>query len=68
MKARLGYVALLLVSSAMTAVIVSLWLTEAYLPLRTHLAFGAMSLIGIRGWRSRPGRSPRGESCSRAIA
>ena len=46
-KARLGYVALLLVSSAMTVGLLSLWLTEAHLPLRTHLAFGAMSLIGI---------------------
>ena len=45
-KARLGYVALLLVSSAMTVGLVSLWLTEAFLPLRTHLAFGAMVLIG----------------------
>ena len=42
-KARLGYVALLLVSSAMTVGLVSLWLTEAFLPLRTHLAFGAMA-------------------------
>jgi hypothetical protein len=47
LKARLGYVALLLVSSVMTAAIVSLWLTEAYLPLRAQIAFGAMSLIGI---------------------
>jgi len=46
-KARLGYVALLLASSAMTAVMVSLWLTEPVLPLRTQLAFGAMTLIGI---------------------
>jgi hypothetical protein len=46
-KARLGYVVLLLASSAMTVGLVSLWLTEAWLPLRTHLAFGAMSLIGI---------------------
>lgn len=46
-KARLGYVALLLVSSAMTVGIVSLWLTEASLPMRTQLAFGVMSLIGI---------------------
>ena len=45
-KARLGYVALLLVSSAMTVGLLSLWLTEAFLPLRTHLAFGAMVLIG----------------------
>jgi MFS family permease len=46
-KARLGYVALLLASSAMTAIIGSLWLTEPYLPLRARLAFGAMSLIGV---------------------
>jgi len=46
-KARLGYVALLLVSSAMTVGLLSLWLTEAWLPLRTHLAFGAMTLIAV---------------------
>jgi hypothetical protein len=46
-KARLGYVVLLLVSSAMIVGLLSLWLTEAWLPLRTHLALGAMSLIGI---------------------
>jgi hypothetical protein len=46
-KARLGYVALLLVSSAMTVGLLSLWLTEPWLPLRTHMAFGAMSLISI---------------------
>jgi hypothetical protein len=45
-KARLGYVALLLVASAMTVGVVSLWLTESYLPMRTQVAFGAMSLIG----------------------
>ena len=47
LKARLGYVALVLTSAAMTAVIVSLWATEPVLPLRTQLAFGAMSVIGI---------------------
>jgi hypothetical protein len=47
LKARVGYVALLLGSTAMTVGLVSLWLTEAYLPLRAQLAFGAMSLIGI---------------------
>ena len=46
-KARLGYVALLLASTAMTTVIVSLWLTESQLPLRAGLAFGAMTLIGV---------------------
>ncbi len=45
-KARLGYVALLLVSTAMTVGLVSLWVTEASLPMRAQFAFGAMSLIG----------------------
>ncbi len=47
LKARLGYVALLLVSIGMTVVIASLWITEPSLPLRTHLSFGAMNLIGV---------------------
>jgi hypothetical protein len=47
LKARLGYVALLLASTGMTVVIASLWLTETALPLRTQLAFGAMCLIGV---------------------
>ncbi len=47
LEARLGYVALLLFSSAMTVVIVSLWLTEPFLPARTQVAFGAMSMIGL---------------------
>ena len=46
LQARLGYVTLLLAATGMTTVIVSLWLTEAALPLRTRLAFGVMSLIG----------------------
>ena len=32
---------------AMAVVVGSLWLTEPALPLRTHLAFGAMSAIGL---------------------
>jgi hypothetical protein len=47
LKARVGYVALLLVSTGMTAVIASLWLTEAFLPLRAQLAFGVMCFIGV---------------------
>ena len=47
LKARLGYVALLLVSAAMAAVVICLWWTETALPLRTQLAFGALSLIGL---------------------
>ena len=46
-KSRLGYVALLLVSTAMTVGIVSLWVTEPHLPMRAQIAFGVMSLIGI---------------------
>jgi hypothetical protein len=47
LKARLGYVALLLASTGMTAVVVALWLTEPVLPMRTQLAFGAMCVIGV---------------------
>jgi hypothetical protein len=44
---RLGHVALLLAALGMTAVVVSLWLTEPALPLRTHVAFGVMTAIGV---------------------
>jgi hypothetical protein len=47
LKARLGYVALMLVSLGMTVVIASLWITEPRLPLRAQVAFGAMNLIGV---------------------
>ncbi len=47
MKRRMGYVALLLAAAAMTTVTVALWATEPALPLRTHIAFGAMSVIGL---------------------
>ena len=43
---RLGHVALLLAALGMTVVVASLWLTEPALPLRTHLAFGVMTVIG----------------------
>lgn len=46
LKARLGYVALLLAATGMTTVILSLWFTETALPSRTQVAFGVMSLIG----------------------
>ena len=46
LKSRLGYVMLLLVSIGMTTVIISLWLTEPALPMRTQWAFGVISLIG----------------------
>lgn len=46
MKARLGYVGLLLVASAMCVVIVALWLTEPAIPMRTQLAFAVMTCMG----------------------
>jgi hypothetical protein len=45
-RARIGYVSLLMVAAAMTAVVLSLWLTEPSLPARTQAAFCVMSLIG----------------------
>jgi len=61
LKARLGYVGLLLVSAAMTVVVLSLWFSEASLPPRTQLAFAAMSAIGVSwmalaGWALRARR------------
>jgi len=47
--ARLGHVVLALAASAMTVVIVSLWLTEPVLPLRTQVAFAVLAAIGM-GW------------------
>jgi hypothetical protein len=47
--ARFGHVLLLLASAGMTAVVVSLWLTEPVLPARTTAAFAMMTLIGL-GW------------------
>jgi hypothetical protein len=44
---RLGHVALLLAALGMTVVVVSLWLTEPALPLRTQVAFGVMTAIGL---------------------
>lgn len=45
--ARFGHGALLLFATAMTIAIGSLWATEPSLPLRTHVAFGVMVLIGL---------------------
>ena len=44
---RLGHVALLLAALGMTILVVSLWLTEPALPLRTQLAFATMTAIGL---------------------
>jgi O-antigen/teichoic acid export membrane protein len=47
MKARVGHVALLLTSLLFSVGLASLWWTEPALPMRTHLAFGAMTLIAL---------------------
>jgi hypothetical protein len=47
LRSRLRYVALLLGALTMTAVIGSLWLTEPVLPMRTRVAFGVMTGIGL---------------------
>jgi hypothetical protein len=46
---RLGHVVLVLVASALTIVVVSLWLTEPVLPLRTQIAFAVLTAMGA-GW------------------
>jgi hypothetical protein len=46
---RIGHVLLALVASAMTVIVVSLWLTEPALPLRTQIAFATLTAIGA-GW------------------
>jgi hypothetical protein len=51
LRARLGYVLLLLIAVAGAGALLALWVTEPGLPLRTHLAFGG--LLGILlGWAS----------------
>ena len=47
LAARLAYVGLLLLSAAMGVVVVSLWITEPALPVRTQATFGVMSLISF---------------------
>lgn len=44
---RFRQVALLLASVAMTVVVGSLWITEPGLPVRTQIAFGLMSAMGL---------------------
>ena len=46
-SARLGHVLLALGASAMTIVVVSLWLTEPALPTRTRAAFAVSTIIGL---------------------
>lgn len=46
MRSRIGYCALLAGALTMTVMVVSLWATEPYLPLRTRVAFGLLTVIG----------------------
>jgi len=46
MPSRVAHGALLAAALTMTMVIVSLWLTEPDLPLRTRAAFGVLTMIG----------------------
>lgn len=48
-RARLGHVALLMAALCGGLAVVSLWMTEPALPLRTHLAFFALTTIA-GGW------------------
>ena len=51
LPSRLRYVVLLLAAFAMTTVVTSLLITEPRLPLRTSLALGVMTVIGL-SWTS----------------
>ncbi len=51
MRARVGYVALMIVSVCGAAALVSLWATEPGLPWRTHVGFAAMTALCV-GWAS----------------
>lgn len=46
-RSRTGHVLLLLMASAMSAVVGSLWLTEPALPTRTALAFAVLTGMGL---------------------
>ncbi|WP_328989291.1 hypothetical protein OG394_23965 [Kribbella sp. NBC_01245] len=56
LKWRIVNLALALAAGSMTILVAALWLSEPRLPLRTHLAFGVLVVIGIcwttyAGWR-----------------
>ena len=48
-RARLAYVALLLVGTGGALATATLWATEPALPVRTHMAFGALTALNL-GW------------------
>ena len=47
LPSRLRYVALLLVASAISAIVIALLVTEPSLPLRTSMALGVMAVMGV---------------------
>jgi len=47
LPSRLGHVSLLLAAAMMTTVVGALWTTEPALPLRTQIAFAAMTVAGL---------------------
>ena len=47
LPSRLRYVALLLVASAISAIVIALLVTEPRLPMRTSMALGVMAVIGV---------------------
>jgi energy-converting hydrogenase Eha subunit A len=49
LRARLGHVLLAFIASAMTILVLSLWLTEPALPRRAAAAFAMLTVIGL-GW------------------
>jgi uncharacterized membrane protein YfcA len=48
-RTRAVYLAGLLATACFAMALLSLWLTEPYLPVRTHVAFGLLAAINI-GW------------------
>lgn len=48
-RARLGYLAVMLAGLVVTGLVAALWATEPGLPLRTHLSFAGIVLLGT-GW------------------
>jgi hypothetical protein len=48
-RSKILHAALLVAALAMASVVVSVWVTEATLPMRTHAAFAAVVIIAL-GW------------------
>lgn len=49
LSARIKYIAMLVAGGGIASLVGALWVTESDLPLRTHLSFGAIVLVGL-GW------------------